>query len=266
MQVTLEGRRALVTGSTRSTSGMGYAIAKRLAEAGASVVVNGRTRERVDEAVERIRTDVPEADVSGAAADLTAGSEIERLLAAVPEVDVLVHNAGNPEVKPFFDIADTDWERHFALHVLGAVRLCRHYAQGMVARAWGRILFNAGTTAGFMSGEMVHYGATKMAVLGLSRGLAESMPKSGVTVNAFLPGPTRERTENALRGKVGQPAGKRVEEMEGEIFDALPTSLIRRFIEPYEIADAVLFLASDHGAAITGATLRVDGGIVRFPI
>jgi NAD(P)-dependent dehydrogenase (short-subunit alcohol dehydrogenase family) len=259
MQVTLEGRRALVTGSTRSTSGMGYAIAKRLAEAGASVVVNGRTRERVDEAVERIRTDVPEADVSGAAADLTAGIEIERLLAAVPEVDVLVHNAGNPEVKPFFDIADADWERHFALHVLGAVRLCRHYAQGMVQRAWGRILFNAGTTAGFMSGEMVHYGATKMAVLGLSRGLAESMPKSGVTVNAFLPGPTRERTENA-------PAGKRFEEMEEEIFDALPTSLIRRFVEPSEIADAVLFLASDHGAAITGATLRVDGGIVRFPI
>lgn len=238
---------------------MGYAIARRLAEAGASVVVNGRSRERVDQAVERILAEVPLAEVTGVAADLTAASEVHRLLAAVPEADVVVHNAGTPEVKPFFEITDADWERHFSLHVLGAVRLCRHYAPGMVERRWGRILFNASTTAGFMPGEMVHYGATKAALLGLSRGLAESVPASGVTVNAFVPGPTRERSADALEENEAHRTLKSFEDMEQAIFEAMPTSLIRRFVDPTEVADAVLFLASDAAAAITGATLRVDG-------
>jgi NAD(P)-dependent dehydrogenase (short-subunit alcohol dehydrogenase family) len=243
---------------------MGYAIAKGLAEAGATVIVNGRTRAGVEETVARLRGEVPQAEVGGVAADLTDASEIGRLTAAVPQADVLVNNAGTPEIKPFFELTDQDWERHVQLHLLGAVRLCRHYGRGMVERGWGRILFNASTTGGFRSAEMVHYGATKAALLGLSRGLAESVAGRGVTVNAFIPGPTRERTEAALHGKVASPSGKSFEEAEKEIFAELPSSLIGRFIEPAEVANLVVFLASDQAAAVTGAALRVDGGIVRF--
>jgi NAD(P)-dependent dehydrogenase (short-subunit alcohol dehydrogenase family) len=266
MQIALGGRTAIVTGSTFSSSNIGFGIAKRLAQAGASVLVNGRTPDRVDEAVEQLRGEVPQAEVTGVAADLTDTSEIDRLIGAVPQADVLVNNAGTPEVKPFFEITDEDWEHQIQLHLLAAVRLCRHYCRGMLEKGWGRILFNASTTGGFMSGEMAHYGATKAALLGLSRGLAENLAGTGVTVNCFVPGPTRERTEASLQDKVAQPSGKSVEEMEKEIFDSLPSSLIGRFIDPLEVGNLVVFLASEHASAITGAALRVDGGIVRFPL
>ena len=236
---------------SRSPTAFQTGIARRLAEGGAAVVVNGRGRERVAAAVDELRTAVPDAEVTGIAADLTSAADCERLVDELPAVDVLVHNAGTPEPRPFFELSDADWERQFALHVLGPVRLCRHYARGMVERGWGRILFNASVTGGYQSGEMPHYGATKAAVLGLSRALAESLPASGVTVNAFIPGPTREEPDP---------------EREAEVFEVLSTSVIQRFVAPSEVGDAVLFLASEHAAAITGATLRVDGGIVRFVV
>jgi NAD(P)-dependent dehydrogenase (short-subunit alcohol dehydrogenase family) len=264
MEVSLAGRRAIVTGSTFSRSNIGYAIARRLAEAGASVIVNGRSPDRVDDAAESLRREVPQAEVSGVAADLTDAAEVDRLIGVVPEADVLVSNAGKPEVKPFFEITDEDWEDQVRLHLVGAVRLCRHYGRGMREKGWGRILFNASVTGGFMPGEMAHYGATKAALFGLSRGLAENLAGSGVTVNCFVPGPTRERTEASLRDLVAEPSAKTVEEMEQEIFENLPSSLIERFVDPAEVASLVVFLASDHASAITGTAIRVDGGIVRF--
>ena len=173
---------------------MGYAMARGLAQSGAKVVIHGRSQQRVGDAAEGLGKEVPGADIATVIADLTTSEGAEVIIDAVPRVDVLVHNAGTPEPKPFFDISDQDWQRHFQLHVMAAVRLSRQYAQGMMSRGWGRILLNASTTSGFFPGEMVHYGTTKTALLGLSRGLAESLSGTGVTLNAFLPGPTRERS------------------------------------------------------------------------
>ena len=256
------GRRAVITGSTFSTTSMGYATAKALAGAGTAVVLNGRDEDHVAVAAACLREQVPAASVTAVAADVATASGVEQLIAAVPETDILVNNAGAPEPKDFFEIADDDWERQFQLHVMAGVRLSRHYAQGMRARRWGRILFNASDTGGFALGEMVHYGTTKTALLGLSRGLAESLRGTGVTVNAFLPGPTRERPGDALTPGGREMPAEEFSREEEAIFAGLP-SLLGRFISPTEIASVVAFLASAEASAITGAAVRIDGGIVR---
>jgi NAD(P)-dependent dehydrogenase (short-subunit alcohol dehydrogenase family) len=140
MEISLAGRRALVTGSTRSRSNIGFTIAKRFAEAGGSVVVTGRTDGRVGDAVAQLHRECPDVDVAGVAADLTDTAAVEQLIESAGQVDVLVHNAGTPEVKPFFELTDDDWTRHIQLHLVAAVRLSRHYGMGMRSRDWGRIL------------------------------------------------------------------------------------------------------------------------------
>nr|WP_283108196.1 SDR family oxidoreductase [Bacillus methanolicus] len=168
------------------------------------------------------------------------------------------------EPKEFFEITDEDWEHYFQVNVMSAVRLSRHYAKGMKEKGWGRVLFNGSVTGGFYLGEMVHYGAAKAAVLGLSRGLAESLAKSGVTVNAFIPGPTKTERNSEYFDHWAKESGKSFQEIEKGLFDKdLSTSLLGRFISTEEVANMVVFLASEQASAITGAALKVDGGIVR---
>jgi NAD(P)-dependent dehydrogenase (short-subunit alcohol dehydrogenase family) len=259
MKIDLTGKRAIVTGST---SGMGYAVAKGLAEAGAAVVMNGRTEPGVAAAVQQLKDEVPDADVEGVAADVGDQEAIDDVLTLQPHTDILVNNAGPTEATDFFEISDDDWERFLHVYVMAAVRLSRHYAAGMVERGWGRVLFNASLVGGFEPGEMVHWGTSKAALLGLSRGLAESVAGSGVTVNAFIPGPTH--TEESFMARAQLPPGMTFARFEEELFaGSQTTSLLKRFIHPREVANAVVFLASEQASAITGTAVRVDGGIIR---
>jgi NAD(P)-dependent dehydrogenase (short-subunit alcohol dehydrogenase family) len=261
MDLQIEGKRALVTGST---AGIGLAAAKGLAREGAVVVVNGRTPERVDRAVEEVRAAAPEAEVTGVAADLGSAEGCARVWEAVPEVDILVNNVGIFEPKPFLDIPDEDWLRFFEVNVMSGVRLSRRYLPGMLARDWGRIVFVSSESAVQIPAEMIHYGTTKTAQVAVARGIAETLTGTGVTANSVLPGPTRSEGVATFVAQMAEQSGKDFAAMESEFFaTARPSSLLQRFITVEEVASLIVYVCGAAAAATNGSALRVDGGVVR---
>jgi NAD(P)-dependent dehydrogenase (short-subunit alcohol dehydrogenase family) len=261
MDFGLKGKGALVTGST---AGIGFATARALAAEGASVTVNGRTEARVQDAVARLRSDVPGAHVDGIAADLGSSAGCSALLSRLPEVDVLVNNLGIFEPRSFEQITDEDWLRFFEVNVLSGVRLARHYVRGMRARDWGRIVFVSSESALQIPVEMIHYGMTKTAQLAVARGLAESLAGTGVTVNSVLPGPTASEGVGEFVARLAAKRGVDAATVEREFFEtARPSSLLKRFTTPIEVAAMIAYVCSVQAAGTTGAALRVDGGVVR---
>jgi NAD(P)-dependent dehydrogenase (short-subunit alcohol dehydrogenase family) len=258
----LGAKRALITGST---GGIGFAIARTLAREGAAVVVNGRTSSRVEAACARIRRDaLGSTSATGVVADLSSAEGANEVAARVADVDILVNNVGAFEPKPFAQICDADWMRLFELNVMSGVRLARHYLPRMTGRGWGRIIFISSESAINIPSDMIHYGMTKTAQLAISRGLAETTAGTGVTVNAVLPGPTRSEGAVDFIARVATEQGTSADKVERQFFDvARPTSLLRRFIEPGEVAAIVAYLCSPLAAAVNGAATRVDGGVVR---
>ena len=261
MDLHLRGKRALVSGST---AGIGRAIALLLAQEGVDVAINGRTQERVDEAIAAVRREVPDAHVMGVVADLSSAAGAEIVAQAIPEVDILVNNVGIYGAQPFFDISDAEWLRFFETNVMSGVRLSRAYLPGMLQRNWGRIVFISSESAINIPAEMIHYGMTKTAQFAVSRGLAEMTSGTGVTVNTVLPGPTRSEGVADFVTGLAQSQGKAPADVEKEFFHHVrPSSLLRRFAEPEEVAPMVAYVCSPLASATNGAVLRVDGGVVR---
>jgi NAD(P)-dependent dehydrogenase (short-subunit alcohol dehydrogenase family) len=261
MRIDLSGRQAVVSGST---AGIGYAIAKGLVAAGAHVVINGRSEQSVRDAARRLGGEVEGAAINGIAADLGTAEGVRHVAARVPEADILVNNLGIFDPKPFLEIEDEEWERFFRINVMSGVRLSRRYLPGMVERNWGRIVFISSESGVQIPVEMVHYGMTKTAQLAVSRGLAEVVAGTGVTVNAVLPGPTRSEGVGEFMAKLARDQGKSIQEFEAEfIAENRPSSLIRRLAEVEEVANMVVYVCSPQASATTGAALRVDGGVVR---
>src|ERR1700686_2082136 len=261
MQIDLKGKTALVTGST---SGIGHAIARKLALAGADVVVNGRSRAKVDAATAAMAKAVPGTRVRGIAADVSTASGCKALATALPEVDILINNAGIFEPKGFLDIPDEDWSRFFEVNVMSGVRLSRAYLPGMLKRNWGRIVFISSESALNIPKEMIHYGTTKTAQLAVSRGLAEMTRGTAVTVNSVLPGPTMSEGVEAFVKDLARQNGQSVEEAAAQfVKQHRPTSLLQRFATPEEIANMVAYVASKESSATNGAALRAEGGIVQ---
>jgi NAD(P)-dependent dehydrogenase (short-subunit alcohol dehydrogenase family) len=259
MDLQLTGRKAFVSGSTK---GIGLAIATSLAREGAHVVISGRGDVSVASALERIRGAVPNGVVEGFCGDLARAEEADRLFRQLPSLDILVNNLGIYEPKPFEDIPDDDWRRFFEVNVLSAIRLARTYLPGMKERGWGRIVFISSESGIQIPVEMVHYGVTKTALLAVSRGIAETCAGTGVTSNAILPGPTHTTGVDGFLAKLSD--GKSFAEFEQEFFRTMrPSSLLRRFALPEEVAGIVTFVCSPLSSATNGAALRVDGGVVR---
>jgi len=261
MDYQLEGKMCLVTGST---AGIGLAIATALAAEGAKVIVNGRTDDRVAEAIDKIRKVHPKAKLEAFAGDFSEVDEIKEVVARFPEIDVLVNNVGTYGVKPFNELTDADWQAIIETNFYSGLRLSRAFLPGMMNRNWGRIIFISSESGIQIPVEMIHYGVTKTMQLALSRGLAETTKGTGVTVNSVLPGPTRSEGVDGFVKDMARKQGKPVGDVEKGFFkDARPSSLLQRFATVEEVANMVAFVASPLSSATNGAALRVDGGVVR---
>jgi NAD(P)-dependent dehydrogenase (short-subunit alcohol dehydrogenase family) len=263
MDLELTNKLALVSGST---AGIGFAIANALAREGARVIVNGRTRDRVDQAIEHIRSNHRHAKLESAAVDLSTAAGVDEIVQKFPNVEVLVNNLGIFEPVPFEQIADKDWLRFFEVNVMSGVRLSRAYLPAMKKKNWGRIVFISSESGVQIPAEMIHYGVTKTAQIAVARGIAETCAGTGVTCNAVLPGPTASEGVNDFVGSLASQGGQTREQVEKEFFEkARPSSLLKRFATPDEVAAMVAFVCSPLSAATNGTALRVDGGVVRSP-
>ncbi|WP_336951356.1 SDR family NAD(P)-dependent oxidoreductase [Sphingobium aromaticivastans] len=263
MRIDLTSKRALVTGSTR---GIGYAIAKGLAAAGAAVSINGRGAEAVDEALASLRRDVPQGNFAGIAADIATPEGVGTIVAALPDVDMLICNAATFDWIPFLQSTDEDWQRDLDINLLSGVRLARAYLPGMLERNWGRIVLVASESGLNIPPDMIHYGVSKAAEIALARGLAEITAGTGVTVNSVLPGPTASSEAEGFLDNYAREKGVPRDQAERHLVESIrPTSLLKRLATVEEVANMVVYACSPQASATNGAALRAEGGILRHP-
>jgi NAD(P)-dependent dehydrogenase (short-subunit alcohol dehydrogenase family) len=260
MKIDLNGKTAIVTGSS---AGIGWGCARGLAEAGAAVVITARRPDALASARDRLVDAVPGSTVRVVAADLSSAGGCENLVGAEPRCDILVNNLGVFEPKPFFDTPDGDWKRLFHVNVMSGVHLSRAYMPAMIESGWGRVVFLSSEAGINVPVDSLHYGVTKAAVLALSRGLAKLAHRSGVTVNAVLPGVAMSERVEAMITRVAERAGQTFEEAaHAAVKVRYPTSITQRVHAPEEVANLIVYLCSTKSSATTGSALRADGGII----
>lgn len=260
MKIDLTGKAALVTAST---GGIGFAIARGLAESGAEVIVNGRSIDSVNKGIQALQQVVPGVQVRAAVADLSSQEGVDELLRVASQVDILVNNAGIYGQQDFYSTDDDTWERYWQTNVMSGVRLSRALLPGMVQKGWGRVVFISSESARNIPADMIHYGVTKTAQLSLARGLAKFAAGSGVTVNSVLPGPTMSDGFAAMMKDEMERTGKSLEQLANAFVMAnRPSSVIQRAATVEEVANMVVYVCSVQASATSGAALRVDGGVV----
>ncbi|QDW23327.1 SDR family oxidoreductase [Pedobacter sp. KBS0701] len=261
MDLQLKHKTAFISGST---AGIGFAIAESLLKEGVKVIINGRSQSSVDAAVKLLQGIAGNEFISGIAADFSKADEVSNLIDKLPEIDILINNAGIFEPKAFEDISDEDWFRFFEVNVMSGIRLSRQLFPKMLKKNWGRIIFISSESAVFIPDEMIHYGMTKTAQLAVSRGLAELTQGTEVTVNSILPGPTKSKGVGGFIEDLAKNGNITIAEVEADFFKNMrPTSLLQRFLDVSEIANAVAFYASPLASGTNGAAIRVEGGLVR---
>jgi NAD(P)-dependent dehydrogenase (short-subunit alcohol dehydrogenase family) len=259
MDLQLDGKTAFISGSTQ---GIGFAIAQALAGEGVNVTLHGRDRIRLDRAIAVLQHEAPATTVTGVVADFAHPAQVDRVAVGLGKLDILINNVGVFELKPFDEISDDDWGRYFEVNVMSGVRLARRALPGMLERDWGRIIFLNSESALNVPAEMIHYGATKAALLAVGNGLAKLTKGTRVTVNSVLGGPTYSDGVAQAVDALAELQGLPVEAIKQSIIGSNQTTLLGRFIEPGEIAGMVTFLASPAAAATNGSAVRVDGGVL----
>ena len=262
MDLQLQGKKALVTGSS---SGIGEAIAKTLAQEGAFVVVHGRREQEVLRVANEIEASGGKAypAIGDVGTDEGARQVAEAALRATRGIDILVNNAGGFPTKPWLETRAGEWVSLYDQNVGSMVRVTNHLVPGMKERGWGRVIAIASGVASLPFPDMAAYSATKSANVNLAVSLAKALAGTGITSNVVSPGPIRTQGMEAMaRARVESEGGTYSwETFESEFLKFVPT-LVGRIGNPQDVADAVTFLSSERAAFITGANIRVDGGIV----
>lgn len=257
----LSGQTALVTGST---AGIGYAVACALHRAGATVIVHGRRTETVAKAVDNLGAGDR---LFGVASDLATEQGCRDLCASVADVsddlDILVNNAGTYENRAALELTAGEWEAAFRLNSISGALLTAHFGATMTERGYGRIVFVSSESAVHIPADKIHYGVSKLAQLGIANGYARAFAGTGVLVNSVLPGPTPSAgNADVVDRLIAEGAAGSVAEAQAVISQTRPPSLLRRWTSAEEVANVVVFLASPLSGAITGASVRADGGII----
>ncbi|WP_438433686.1 SDR family NAD(P)-dependent oxidoreductase [Gorillibacterium sp. sgz500922] len=260
MELGLANKTALVTGSTK---GIGRAIAMELAREGVHVLINGRSEEEAERMVDQLKADFPATSPQNAAADLTDPSGREALAERYPDIDILINNAGQYEIRGYDEINEEVWDTYIRTNVLAADGLCRLYLPRMRKKGFGRILFLASEEAIMPSGQMPHYAVTKSMLLSLARSLSKLTAGTEITVNTLLPGPTlSEKVQQIIEGFYPDEEISFSEKERRFMAESLPHSELQRFIRPSEIGRLAAFVCSPYASAFRGSPLRMDGGLV----
>jgi NAD(P)-dependent dehydrogenase (short-subunit alcohol dehydrogenase family) len=261
MDLQLKSKTAFISGSTQ---GIGFAIAKKLLEEGANVLINGRYRDKVSSTVEKLKLEFPGSSVTGITADFSKADEVSQLVDQLPGIDILVNNVGVFKLEAFTEITDQQWTRFFEINVMSGVRLSRAILPKMLAANSGRIIFISSESGVKIPADMIHYGMTKAAMIAVARGLAELTKGSMVTVNTILGGPVYSDGVAGVISQIAASAQQELEPFKDNLFKSLnPGSLLQRFIEPAELANLAVYLASPLSSATNGAALRADGGLLQ---
>ena len=260
MELELKGKRVLISGST---SGIGYAVAKIFLKEGSKVYINGRSQKNIDIAIEKLKEEIPDAELYGVKADFKNPKEVDTLISQVPNVDILINNVGIYTSQSFEETSDSDWLDMFNVNVMSGVRLSRHYLPKMLKKNWGRIIFVSSECASIVPPDLIAYSTSKAALLAISRGLSQLCISSEVTVNTVLPGSTlTEGAERFLEG-IAEKEAITFEEAESNFFkDVRTSSIAKRFLSPAEVAQSIVYLSSPLASATNGSTLKLDGGSI----
>jgi len=261
MDLKIQNKIALITGSTQ---GIGFATAKKLCEEGVNVIINGRSKSKVDKAVNSLKEEFPKLDIKGIVANLKDEKGCNKLINDVPHIDILINNLGIFEPKEFEKISEEEWLNMFNINVMSGIRLSQHYLSSMINQDWGRIIFISSESAIQIPKEMIHYGMSKTAQISISRGIAELTKGTNVTSNSIIVGPSKSEGVMTFFEAIAKQNNQTAQEIEKEFFEnARPTSLIKRFADVQESASMVVYTASALSSATNGAILRVDGGVVQ---
>ncbi len=261
MDLQLIGKQAFISGSTQ---GIGFAIAEKLLQEGASVIINGRNELKTQQALGLLKDRFPDREITAMVADFSKIDAVEKLVSDLHDIDILVNNVGIFGIDNFYTSSDNDWYDYFEVNVMSGMRLSRKLLPEMIAKNFGRIIFISSESGVNVPENMIHYGVSKAAMSALSNGLSKLTKGTEVTVNTILGGPTYSDGVARTVEQIASSNQLEVESMKRAIIDqSNPHILLQRFIDPQEIASLAVYLSSPLSVATNGSSLRADSGVLK---
>ena len=255
MNLDLKDKKVFISGSTK---GIGFETAKLFLEEGSTVIINGRTKEGVNRALNKLNNK----NVSGISADFLNNAQTDRLIKKIPDdIDIIINNVGIFRGKDFYSETIQDWQDHFEVNLMSGVKLSKHFLPNMLKKNWGRILFISSECSSLVPGDLLSYSVSKASVSVFSSGLAKLTKGSNVTVNTIVPGSTLSEGSKVFLEQTAKRENKTIDQVEKQFFeDVRDSSLISRFLSVTEVANTILYFSSPIASGTNGASIRVDGG------